>query len=282
MTDDTKAKTDRAAMIQRRTERNRIAQTKTVLGIERAVLGCDYGSTSWTTRQEADKVSALLELAPGKRLLDIGSGAGWPGLYLARVSGCDATLLDLPVEGLRTAISRAASDNSGGAIPAVAGDGTALPFTPGAFDAVSHSDVLCCLAEKGEALRACRWVLRPGGKMVFTVISIPPNLSPTEYKRAHTTDPPFLATESDYSSMLSEVGWDTIERTDVSANFLESTRRTLAEEEAHADALAGLYGAAEYAAKLDRRRRRIGLLEEELLQRELFVAAPSTSRYAGP
>jgi hypothetical protein len=38
-----------------------------------------YGGASWTTKAEADRVGRLLDLAPLDRLLDIGSGAGWPG-----------------------------------------------------------------------------------------------------------------------------------------------------------------------------------------------------------
>ncbi len=38
-----------------------------------------YGGTSWTTKVLADRVGRLLDLAPLDRLLDIGSGASWPG-----------------------------------------------------------------------------------------------------------------------------------------------------------------------------------------------------------
>ena len=33
-----------------------------VRDIERSVLGCDYGATSWTTREEAGTVAGLLGL----------------------------------------------------------------------------------------------------------------------------------------------------------------------------------------------------------------------------
>lgn len=275
MSENMPSKPDRAAMIRRFTERNRLAQATVLRDIERAVLGCDYGGTSWTTRREADRVGRLLDLAPGKRLLDIGAGAGWPALYLARGSGCDATLLDLPINGLRIALARAAADKHGGAVWAVAGDGAAIPFGAGAFDAVSHSDVLCCLEAKRAVLQACRRVLRPGGKMVFTVISIPSHLSPADLERADKNDPPFVETASDYPTMLRETGWEVAERIDLSADFLESTRRILAEEESHGEALRELRGAAAQGEQLDKRRRRIDLLERGLLQRELFVAAPA-------
>ena len=57
--------------------------------LERTVLGCDYGATSWTTRREAGRIAELLGLNADMRLLDVGAGAGWPGLYIAqlRLSG---------------------------------------------------------------------------------------------------------------------------------------------------------------------------------------------------
>jgi hypothetical protein len=44
--------------------------------LEQAALGCDYGGTSWTTRQQVDAILESLQLDSTKRLLDIGSGAG--------------------------------------------------------------------------------------------------------------------------------------------------------------------------------------------------------------
>jgi hypothetical protein len=79
------------------------AQSPVILSIERSVCGCDYGGTSWTTRDEAERLGALLGLRPGLRLLDLGAGSGWPALYLARMSGCDIALVDLPLSGLRIA-----------------------------------------------------------------------------------------------------------------------------------------------------------------------------------
>jgi len=111
--------------------------------------------------------------------------------------------------------------------------------------------------------------------MVFTVILIPPHLSKADYERAEKNDPPFVETASDYPSMLRETGWDIAQQTDLTADFLESTRRILAEEEAHGGELTDLYGAAGYAEQLGKRRRRIGLLEQGLLKRALFVATPA-------
>jgi hypothetical protein len=38
-----------------------------------------------------------LGLGPGRRLLDVGAGYGWPGRYLARETRCTVILTDLPL-----------------------------------------------------------------------------------------------------------------------------------------------------------------------------------------
>src|SRR5437762_7530171 len=139
--------------------------------LERTVLGCDYGATSWTTRSEAARIAELLGLNARMRLLDVGAGAGWPGLYVAQLAGCDVALTDLPLVGLVKALERAARDGLTQRCSVVVADGAALPFVDASFDAISHSDVLCCMPTKLEMLQECRRVARSGSRMVFSVIA---------------------------------------------------------------------------------------------------------------
>jgi cyclopropane fatty-acyl-phospholipid synthase-like methyltransferase len=108
---------------------------------ESRVIGCDYGATSYTTRSQADHMRRRLALAPGRLLLDVGSGAGWPAIYMATTTGARVVLSDIPWEGLRVASRRLTADRvSGHVVSATAG---ALPFRSATFDAVTSSDVLC-------------------------------------------------------------------------------------------------------------------------------------------
>ena len=164
---------DEQALIERFSNTyRRLTSSETMMEIERAVCGCDYGCTSWTTKDEAEKVSEMLGLSPGVKFLEVGAGAGWPGLYLAKETGCDATLTDLPPEGLKAATERAEKDGLSEKCQIIQADGAALPFTDGNFDAIYHSDVLCCLVEKRVVLEECRRVAGDEAKMVFSVISI--------------------------------------------------------------------------------------------------------------
>ncbi len=111
--------------------------------IEQTVLGSDYGATSYTTLEQIAGLAARMRLEPGMVLLDLGAGAGYPGLHLAGTRGCRVVLTDQPVEGIRIARNRARKDGLSDRCSFVQASGVDLPFRDAAFDAVIHTDVLC-------------------------------------------------------------------------------------------------------------------------------------------
>ena len=201
---------------------------------------CDYQVKGYTTHDEARRMAMLMDLQPGRRLLDVGAGAGWPGLYFAKETRCDAVLVDLPLHGLQVAIDRATRDQISDRCRVAVADGSRLPFRDGSFDAVSHSEVLCCLEDKRGVLEACRRVIRDDGRMVFTVIWITPGLSRTDHKRAVQAAPSFGESETDYHTLRGQTGWTVTDCLDVSES----------------------YGSSNAAVR------------EGLLRRDLFVATP--------
>jgi cyclopropane fatty-acyl-phospholipid synthase-like methyltransferase len=92
--------------------------------------------------RQADVLARLLHLRPGMRLLDLGSGRGWPGLYLTTRYRCQTVLSDVPAEGLRRALARADTEDVADRVAAVASSARDLPFRADSFDAIVHTDVL--------------------------------------------------------------------------------------------------------------------------------------------
>ncbi|MDA2979692.1 MAG: class I SAM-dependent methyltransferase [Actinomycetota bacterium] len=109
--------------------------------LEQRAFGCDYGGNSYTDIEGARVLLDLLGLDESCTLLDVGTGAGWPGLFLAKESGCQAILTDVAAAGLQFARARAIDE--GIRAEAVNAIGTDIPFRVSSFDAVTHSDVLC-------------------------------------------------------------------------------------------------------------------------------------------
>ncbi len=241
--------------------------------IERAVCGCHYGGTSWATRSEVDDIQRRLALEPGRHLLEIGAGSGWPGLYLAQNSGCDMTMIDLPLAGLKIAAERTRADAPAGACTAAVADAAALPFENGCFDAISHSDVLCCLESKMTVLAECRRVIRADGLMAFTVIALPDNLTPAEIERGRDVGPPFVESELDYPTMLARTGWQITSQTDMTQALYETRMIRLREDEAHIKQLIELQGERETKERLAKDRATIRAMDDGLRRRDLYVVA---------
>ncbi|MDH3743376.1 MAG: methyltransferase domain-containing protein [Hyphomicrobiales bacterium] len=250
------------------------SQSGVMLSIERSVCGCDYGGSSWTTRAEADGLIASLGLNSQTHLLDLGAGSGWPALYMAKRSGCRVTLVDLPANGLRIAEQRAAKDGISAMVTTKIADAANLSFPDNSFDAISHSDLLCCLMHKRSVLASCRRIVRQTGRMAFTVISVAPGLSTTLRRRAIENGPEFIESADDYTSMLDQTGWKILAYQDISASYAASCNRQLEADEAHEEDLATLIGSKEYSERVAGWRAKLAAIGDGLLRRELFLVAP--------
>lgn len=122
----------------------RYSQRTTEAGaiVEREAIGANVGANGFTTVKQADMLARRLALDVGSRLLDIGCGRGWPGLYIAKQTGCQVFLTDVAEPALRVARDAAGRQNVSELAHVVAASATELPFTRRMFDAVCHSDVL--------------------------------------------------------------------------------------------------------------------------------------------
>jgi ubiquinone/menaquinone biosynthesis C-methylase UbiE len=252
----------------------RQTEAPAVRAVERAVCGCDYGGTSWATRAEADQIAAALNLAPGVAMLEIGAGAGWPSVYMARQSGCDVALVDLPLDGLLIAVRRAEQEELPGTCLAAVADAAHLPFPDASFDAINHSDVLCCLVQKREVLAECLRVLRPGGRMAFSVIYIAEGLSPGDHARAAETAPEFAESDTSYPDLLAQTGWAIRERHDLTAEFRENCIRKIEAETEGRSALEPLMS-GDFDERQARMQRRISVLEQGHMRRGIFIVEPA-------
>jgi len=111
--------------------------------VEREVLGREVGLNGFTTIEQARVLLDFLGLRPGRRLLDVGAGRGWPGSLLAESSGCQLTCTDIPLNALAGARRTFVDLGLRARSEVAAADVVELPFRSATFDAVAHADVFC-------------------------------------------------------------------------------------------------------------------------------------------
>ena len=245
--------------------------------IERHTCGCCYGGNSWTTEKQASFMGQKLGLSPQSSLIDIGAGAGWPGLYLSSISGCSLTLVDLPETGLKLAADRSIQDKISERVTTIVADAAELPFEDQSFDALSHSDLLCCLFSKEKVLTECRRIIREQGKMVFSVIYITPGLDKIDHERAVLNSPDFIQADAEYETMLRECGWHIDEQIDLSKDYQETCRLQIEADDLHQEELIKLLGEKQALDRMCNWRSKLEVIESGLAKRELFVCFPNNS-----
>ena len=133
---------DKHSTVRKMTARYGVAASQASLAVERRVIGANFGTNGYTTLPQARSLIRALRLGQGVRLLDIGAGRGWPGLYLAQATGCGTVLADVPITGLRIAVKQRDELGLAPLVSICRATGTNLPFRSASFDAVVHTDTL--------------------------------------------------------------------------------------------------------------------------------------------
>ena len=262
--------------IERFADKYRLCCSPVRLDIERDALGADYGSTGYTTRAQADELGRLLALGPGVRLADIGSGSGWPGLYLAERTGCQVFGTDLPLDGVRRGTSachrrraRRPRHVRGGdrSEPAVPPPGASTPSCTPTSCAVWDRSWRCC----APAERCCA----PVAAWPSPRSSVAPGLDAAQHRRAVRAGPWQVLARRPYPELVEQAGFTDIVEVDVSEDYGRIQAAWLDATEARADEVRRLISDPEFhTAQADRRRARAAI-EEGLLRRSLITADPS-------
>ena len=249
-------------------------QTELYAEIRREAFGEDIGQSSWITADEQDRFLGLLELSPGKRLLDVACGSGGPALRIATNTGCSLIGIGMHEDAVSTASSLAAQDGlSGRAEFRVANAAEPLPFPDAFFDAITCIDAINHLPDRPRVLSDWARLLKPGGRLLFTdPITVTGPLTNQEIAVRGSIGF-FLFVPLDFDrSVIAQCGLRLLVCEDVTANMAEMAERRGAARASRSHLLSEIEGAETYNGQQTFFAVAARIAKERRLSRFLYVA----------
>jgi SAM-dependent methyltransferase len=180
-------------------------------------------------REATQELAAQMELRPGLRLLDVGSGIGGPARYFAAEHGCRVTGVDLTEEFVFVSRSLTHRTKLDHAVEFLHGSALALPFEMATFDRTYTIHASMNIADKLGLFREVRRVLKPDGLFgIFDLMRT--REGPIRYPVpwALTEETSFVAHVNDYRDMLNAAGFNVTHERRRGAFALEFTERMMA------------------------------------------------------
>ena len=159
-------------------------------------------------REATQELALQMDLRPGLRLLDVGSGIGGPARYFAAEHGSRVTGIDLTEEFVM--VSRALTRLTGldQSAEFLHGSALALPFEPATFDRAYTIHAAMNIADKPGLFREVRRVLKPGGLFaIFDLVRVGDGPMRYPVPWAPTEETSFVAHPKDYRDALTAAGF---------------------------------------------------------------------------
>ena len=128
------------------------------------------------TRRLAD----ALALRPGERVADIASGPGTTAFLLAAEYGVDVDGIDLSDAAAAAANAKALDGSLADRVAFHVGDAEQLPLADQSVDAVVCECALCTFPDKAAAASEMARILKPGGRVGITDVTLDPRRLDTE------------------------------------------------------------------------------------------------------
>lgn len=197
-------------------------------------------------------VDVLAERADIRRehhVLDVCCGLGGPARWLAHRIGCRVTGLDFTLSRVEAArrLTRRVGLQAG--VDFTHGDATAMPLAANTFDVVISQEAWLHIPDKPAVVRECARVLKPGGTLAFTDVTLRVALSAEEERRMGAEmQAPEIASVDRYLELLAAGGLALASNEDLSAQWTAVLVKRLAMYRTLKDTTVAKFGAAHFEA----------------------------------
>ena len=197
-------------------------------------------------------VDALAERAGIRRehyVLDVCCGLGGPARWLAHRIGCRVTGLDFTLSRVEAARRLTCRVGLQAGVDFTHGDATAMPLAANTFDVVISQEAWLHIPDKPAVIRECARVLKPGGTLAFTDVTLRVALSAQEEQRMGAEmQAPGIASADRYLELLAAGGLALASSEDLSAQWTAVLVKRLAMYRTLKDTTVAKFGAAHFEA----------------------------------
>ena len=195
--------------------------------IREEIYGEDIGQTSWLTADEYRKFFKLLNLSPGKHVLEVASGSGGPAIFMVKETGCRLTGIDINEDGIANAKKLALENGLSDLMDfKVANASQSLPFDDESFDALVSIDSINHFKARDKVLKEFYRVLKKDGRLLFTDAVIVTGILTSEEIATRSSLGSFLfVPEGENERLLEKAGFTDVESKDVTDNVVNTSFR---------------------------------------------------------
>lgn len=199
------------------------------------------------SRRLTRKVAASLGLRRDEHLLDAGCGLGSPAILIAEEFGSRVTGINVSKVQVDEAERRAAASGVADRVRFRHGDYMSLSFPDDSFDGVLAMESLQCAPDLGQVLRELFRVLRPGGIVALSDLTMEDGWSLAEAERyAESMNINRMPSMPEWLAALRAAGFEIEEYTQCGHRVLGPASRYRDAAEESRDALVASCGEASY------------------------------------
>ncbi|MBI1320991.1 MAG: methyltransferase domain-containing protein [Candidatus Hydrogenedens sp.] len=188
------------------------------------IFGEDFLSTGGP--ETTHDICAGLNLQPGTRVLDVGSGIGGSAFYMSREFGCVVTGVDVLAPLVEIANNRAASKGIAG-VRFLQGDILETDMPECGFDLVYSRDAMLHIEDKERLFNRLFSLLAPGGRIFISDYATGTGLLSTEFTDYIRDTGYFLRPIETYVSEIAAAGFVDVKGEDKTNLFVDILKREI-------------------------------------------------------